>query len=545
EYYEVRLEIVKTIGRIMTKKAIKLIEEEILKRDRKTQELFYDKLKKLLSEIGFRKDYIDQRKKEWLFEDFALSNKFWLVKIKEFISGIFGEQWISQNIEDSKIEAQLVRALNEQSNYRFKAKIKDILWNFGSEKTKSIFLDSELEKKISNYIDNKDANAIFSIIHNYHDLEGEKISYENILKLGMKGLEEIGTDEAIEKLLHFIRYTGGDYSGDESIYALHALDRIGTDDILQELYTKFLKGLVGIDNEFFIKHFVTIVGKHNLDLLLDIFSSPEEDFYLTPKKYNEDLLHLKSYIIDAFGTLKDPVCIEPLVNALVDSSYDTSIKEALIKINKPEETIGFLLEKYNYYTNLLYTLIGSIKYILRSLNISIIFTDFSSFADIKHFNFHLTRLEKLLSSVLDLDSISHLEDDVSIDSTILDRIKTSSDTLNPEEQLLKSLVSRFGKGGFTEFDYNLLGFMRNLRRIVQENKYNSDKATEEILLECYEQEEILSYLFSSLLAVKSITHRLALALVKFGFKDLSEDDVTDIVDHNIVREMLHSSDNDN
>lgn len=282
------------------------------------------------------------------------------------------------------------------------------------EEKLNLFLET-----LNTFEESKDVKGLMGSFYSHFGSYYHLPVYLEAFKRMIESLEKMQTDEAIERLLDFVRYTGGTYSGDESIYALHALDRIGTEDILQELYAKFLKGLVGIDNEFFIFDFVTIVGKHNFDLLLDIFSSPEEDFYLTPKKYNEDVLHLKSYIINTFGIFKNPASIEPLVNALVDefySRYDSSIKEALVKINEPEETIGRLLEKYNYFTNLLHTLFGTVRWILRSLNVSIVFTDFSSFAeDIEskyYFIYKSTRLFRNMRTPFFLKIISYFDNNL-------------------------------------------------------------------------------------------------------------------------------------
>ncbi|GAI90881.1 unnamed protein product, partial [marine sediment metagenome] len=162
----------------------------------------------------------------------------------------------------------------------------------------------------------------------------------------VESLEKIRTEEAIEELLSFIRYTGGDYTGYESIYALQALDRIGGEKVLKALYTEFFEGFGGIDNELYITEFVEIIGKNNINMLIDIlFLSGDEN-------YDESIFELKNYIINAFGTLKNPIAIEYLIQTFVDESFidsDNLVVDALIKINKLEKTTNLLFDEYNYF----------------------------------------------------------------------------------------------------------------------------------------------------------------------------------------------------
>jgi hypothetical protein len=200
-YNVVRNKAAIALEKIVANKVEETIILEIKKEESDFNSFLHNKLQELLINIGASEWDLEQNDTFKYLESFRYRNKFWIKNLKEILEEKLSNKWIKVNLEYSEIENALVKALNEEQNRGVKGTITEILWNIGSENSKSTFVEKQIENQISELVKQKDVEKILDLFQNYWDIEGERVSYDEFLQIFFKGLERVNTEEAIEQFL--------------------------------------------------------------------------------------------------------------------------------------------------------------------------------------------------------------------------------------------------------------------------------------------------------------------------------------------------------
>ncbi len=421
KYYEVRWRAVDALGEILTGNAKEKILTTLSKKDEKFHLFFSNKIKALLQETSINKKILEEKKKTQLLDSFIYIDKFWFAKMKELLSEVFSDSWISQNIENPEIEKSLIYSLDTELRQGIKDSIKRILWNFGSDKAKTIFVDTELEEKISEYIKNNNAKGIVDIVRNFWNFEGEKVSHENIVKFAINGLEEIGNKEAIEFLFNFIRYSRGANIETEVLLALYALERLNPPDLMNELKI-FLKEK---QLNYLATAIAVVIGRRDIEYLIDVYES---------ETASDESNHCS--IAEAFGILQDSKTIDPLLNSLtrLEVDFETTVIHSLSRFDDSQITKK-LIEKRVYYKKLHNEFFIALKWLFDNSGIKVNLNQIKSSVQKVSTVMHADNFIDKFRKKMEFNGSSEFEKYIEAKQDILAKIEKSKQHMDFYEQL--------------------------------------------------------------------------------------------------------------